>query len=84
METPYDFLTVGIFAGLVVLFLQRSVDEPPPGDRLWHYLLAGVGCAIANWLGNEGYTLAAIAALLVTLAFIFYVLKPFPNFPPRR
>ena len=27
METPYDWITVGIFAGLVVLFMQRSTSD---------------------------------------------------------
>jgi hypothetical protein len=27
METPYDWVTVGIFAGLVVLFMQRSTSD---------------------------------------------------------
>ena len=27
METPYDWITVAIFAGLVVLFMQRSTSD---------------------------------------------------------
>lgn len=80
MKTIFDLLTVGIFAGLIVLFLQRSVDQPedqPYSDHLWQYLVAGAGCAVANWLGNEGYPLAAVALIVGILAFIFYVLKPF-------
>ena len=33
METVYDWVTVAIFAGLIVLFLQRSVG--PERDQLW-------------------------------------------------
>lgn len=29
MQTPYDWITVAIFAGIVVLFLQRSVRAAP-------------------------------------------------------
>lgn len=82
MKTIFDLLTVGMFAGLIVLFLQRSVDQPedqPYADHLWQYLVAGAGCATANWLGNEGYTLPAVAVIVAILAFIFYVLKPFGN-----
>lgn len=80
MKTIFDLLTVGIFAGLIVLFLQRSVDQPedvPYSDHLWQYLAAGAGCALANYLGNEGYSLAAVGLIVAILAFIVYVLKPF-------
>lgn len=92
MSTVFDFLTMGIFAGLIVLFLKRSVgddaalpqgDEPAPDDHLWQYLVAAVGCAVANYVGNEGYPLPAVALIGATLAFIAYILRPFPNFPPR-
>jgi len=42
METVYDWITIGIFAGLVVLFLQRSM-EGQHEDSLFHYLVAGSG-----------------------------------------
>lgn len=83
MTTIYDFLTIAIFAGLIVLFLQRSVGDVPPGDHLWQYLVAAVGCAVANYLGNEGYPVFAVAMIVAVLAFIVYVLKPLPNFPRR-
>ena len=78
METVYDWLAVAVFAFLVILFLHRSVDVDEPRDHLWQYLLAGVGCALTNWLGNEGLDLLGVAALLTTLAYIFYALRPFP------
>ena len=78
METVYDWLTVAVFAFLVILFLHRSVDVDEPRDHLWQYLLAGAGCAFTNWLGNEGMDLLAVGALLATLAYIFYALRPFP------
>ena len=84
MKTIFDLLTVGIFAGLIVLFLQRSVDHPedtPYPDHLWQYLVAGTGCAGANYLGNEGYPLLAVMLIVAILAFIFYVLRPFGNRP---
>ena len=75
MRTVYDWVTVAMFAGLVVLFLQRSSKEEP-SDRLWQYFPPAIGCAFANYLGNEGHDIAAVATLAVTLAYIFYVLKP--------
>ncbi len=78
METVYDWVTLGIFAGLIVLFLERSMKpQTERNDSLLLYLTAGVGCAGANYLGNEGYHLVAIALIVATLAFVFYFLKPF-------
>ncbi len=67
-----------VFAGLVVLFLQRSQGEAR--DQLWQYLVAAVGCAGTNYLGNEGYDIVAIALGGATLAFIFFVLRPLDGF----
>jgi len=78
MTTVYDWLTMIVFAGLVVLFLQRSQGEAR--DQLWQYLVAAVGCAGTNYLGNTGYHLVAIAAGVATLAFIMAVLRPLDGF----
>ena len=84
METIYDWTTIIVFAGLIVLFLQRS--QGVPRDHLWQYLVAAIGCAATNFLGNEAiknestvYHLAAVALGLSTLAFIWFILKPFTN-----
>ncbi len=84
MSSVYDWVTVSIFAGLIVLYLQRSEAEKPT-DSLWQYLGASVGCAVANYLGNEGHHLFAVALIVVTLGYVLFVLKPFklPG-PPRR
>jgi len=82
VETPYDWITILVFAGLIVLFLQRSQGEAR--DHLWQYLVAAVGCAATNYLGNEAiklddasYHYAAIGLGVATLAFIWIVLQPF-------
>ena len=89
MQTIYDWLTVAIFAGLIVLFLQRSAGEGEPRDSIWQYLGAAVGCAVVNYVGNDdkghvsdalgasGHHLLAVAMLIGVLAYIWYVLKPF-------
>lgn len=82
MKTIYDWITVGIFAGLIVLFLQRSVDPAPVRDSMWQYLAASVGCAVANWLGNHGHDLAAIMVIAMVLAYVWYALKPLSK-PPE-
>jgi hypothetical protein len=84
METPYDWSTVIVFAGLIVLFLQRS--QGVARDHLWQYLTAALGCAATNYVGNEAikldnttYHLGAIVLGLATLAFIWFVLRPFQD-----
>lgn len=76
METVYDWVTVGVFVGLAVLFLQRS-SEAEPRDKIYHYLPPALGCAISNYLGNEGYMVPAILLVVGVMAYIYYILKPF-------
>ncbi|MFM6854350.1 MAG: XrtV sorting system accessory protein [Sphingopyxis sp.] len=74
METIYDWVTMIVFAALVVLFLQRStLDEPV--DTIWHYLPPSVACAAANFAGNEGYGVVAFALLIGVGAYGIFVLK---------
>lgn len=93
METVYDWLTVMIFAGLIVLFLQRSTGDAEPRDSIWQYLAASVACAVANYVGNDkngaiseaisdtGRHLLAVAIIVGVLIYIYYVLKPFERAP---
>jgi len=83
MNTVYDFVTMALFAGLIVLFLQRSTgaqDDPHP---MWEYLVAAVGCAVTNFVGNAGHDVIAILFLLMTIGFTVVILQPVP-LPPRR
>jgi hypothetical protein len=78
METIYDWVSLAIFAGLIVLFLQRSTSEHSDKDAsLLYYLGAGIGCAVANYFGNHDQPVIAVALLVATVAFIIYYLKPF-------
>ena len=78
MDSIYDWVSLAIFAGLIVLFLQRATSERAEKDvSLLYYLAAGVGCAVANYLGNHGQNVAAIALLVATVGFILYFIKPF-------
>lgn len=75
METIYDWMALIAFAGLIVLFLQRSsMDEPP--DTVWHYLPPAIGCALSNYLGNEGMGAFAVLTLGGVAAYVWFVLKP--------
>jgi hypothetical protein len=75
METIYDWLSVAVFAGLALLFLQRSMEEQQV-DTIWHYLPPAIGCALSDWLGNEGYAIPAILVLAASIGYILYVLRP--------
>jgi hypothetical protein len=84
VETVYDWVTVAIFAGLVVLFVQRSTSEEEPSsdhDSLLFYLAAGLGCAVANYVGNKGLHLLAVPLIAATIFFILYYLRPFKFWP---
>lgn len=90
METVYDWITVAIFGGLVVLFLHRSVQPGEPQDTILHYLPPSVGCALANWVGNpkpDGMGSGELSFLIVAavLLYVALVLKPFGlKFPPSK
>ena len=75
METAYDWVTVAIFAGLITLFLQRSAMADPV-DSIYHYLPPAVGCAVANYFGNQGDNAVAIVIILAVLGYIWLVLRP--------
>lgn len=83
MKTIYDLLTMAIFAGLVVLFLQRSTAAEPR-DHMYQYAPPAIGCAVANYVGNQAVERSnnvlaglAIGIILAVIAYILYVLKPF-------
>lgn len=83
MKTIYDLLTMAIFAGLVVLFLQRST-APEPRDHMYQYAPPAIGCAVANYIGNQAVSrsdtmlgVIAVVIMLAVVGYILYVLKPF-------
>lgn len=84
MQTIYDWVTVAIFAGLIVIFLQRSVGDGEPQDSILSYLPPSIGCAVANYFGNEGlendnvaYQVLAALGIVAVLVYTYYVIRPF-------
>jgi hypothetical protein len=67
MQTAYDWVTMLIFAALVTLFLARSSREAGAEDRILPYLAASALCAVANWLGNRGDDVLALAVIAAAL-----------------
>lgn len=83
MQTPYDWVTIAIFAGLIVIFLQRSQEDSAVRDTMISYLPAALGCAVANYLGNEEYHIFAVITIALVLAYIALVIKPYEFFKRR-
>jgi len=79
MVTVFDWVTVGMFAALVVLFLQRSVSPGPAKDSMLQYIPPAIGCALANYLGNNDQELLAVAIIAAVVVYTFLVLKPFSH-----
>lgn len=77
MQTIYDWASMAVFAGLIVLFLQRSMAPGEPQDHILHYLPPALGCAFANYVGNSGQGVLAGIILLAVLGYILHILKPF-------
>lgn len=76
METVWDWITVAMFAALVIVFLQRSVGERPANDRVVNYLPPALGCAAANYFGNAGDPIIAAMLIAAVLAYTWYVIRP--------
>ncbi len=76
MQTVYDWVTVAFFAGLIVLFLQRSMGDGPPRDSMLHYVAPAIGCAVTNYLGNNGEHIFAVLILAASAIYAFYFLRP--------
>jgi hypothetical protein len=77
MNTIYDWVTMVIFGGLVVLFLQRSTNASHPSDKIYHYLPPALGCAAANYLGNNNQGVAALALVILVVGYVLFFMKPF-------
>lgn len=80
MSTIYDWISVAIFAAIVVIFMQRSIGPRPDWDRMVNYLPPSLGCALGNYLGNEGYDLVAVAVLVLVVVYIVKVIRPGAKF----
>ena len=78
MSTIYDWVSLAIFAAIIVLFLHRATSDKAEDDvSLFYYLVPAVGCALGDYLGNHGQGMLAVLLLLAAVAFIIFYLKPF-------
>ncbi len=81
MKTIFDIISVVLFAGLAILYLQRSAAAEPDPIPLWRYGAAAIGCAAADIIGNNGYDLPAYAGFVFVVVFALMMLKPFQQTP---
>lgn len=68
METIFDFVTVGIFIGIVILYFQYSKKED---QNILMYIWPSIGCATANYFGNKGFDIAGWSFIGVTLICVY-------------
>ena len=82
MSSIYDLVTMVLFAGLAVLFLQRSTAQEPQ-DHMWQYAPPAIGLMVANQVGNHlpGFELLAWLIIISAVVYVIYVLKPFKQTP---
>lgn len=61
MATVFDIATVTCFVGLAIAFWQFTDREI---RTLLHFILAGIVFAVANQVGNGGWTMLAVILIL--------------------
>ena len=83
METIFDWISVALFSGIIVLFIHRATSgaDDDPDQPIIPYLVGGVGCAVGNYFGNQGMLPLAILVLGATILYILYYLRPIPGWP---
>ena len=82
MKTPFDLISVILFAGLAILFLQRSTSPERDDVAVWRYGAAAVGCAVGDYLGNQGKIYIAAALFVAVVAFSVLMLNILPKSKP--
>lgn len=76
MNSLFDWISVGLFSAIAILFLSRSARPGGAPDHMITYLPPALGCAAGNQFGNHGYPLIGAFILVATLAYLLFVLKP--------
>jgi hypothetical protein len=83
MIAVVNLTTMAMFAGLVVMFLRRSLDgkdwtvagEQP--DSLVDYIAASIGLACASWINARGSVFLATLVLALVCIYVALALRPF-------
>jgi hypothetical protein len=72
MITPFDFLTIACFCGLVAMFFLWTERD---ARTLMHMIISGIAFAIANQVGNNGLTLFALVLIAAGAGYALLVVK---------
>ncbi len=81
MKSPFDLVSIIMFAGIAILFLQRSASRERDPIAVWKYGIAAIGCAVGDVMGNSGLPIPAILVFVADLIFGVVILKPFLRSP---
>ncbi len=72
MSTFFDFLTVACFVCVAMAFFMLTERD---SRTLLLLLVSGIAFAIANQLGNAGWTVLALALVVAGMAYAGFVIK---------
>lgn len=81
MSTIFDFVTVAIFLGLVVMYFKYEKSED---QDILAYIWPSLGCAMANYFGNKGFEIAGWAFIGLTLLYTYQFIFRTRGAPDRR
>jgi hypothetical protein len=72
MATLFDYVTVACFLGMAGAFFILTAREP---RTLLHLLVVGATFAIANQVGNAGYTVLGVALIIAGIAYAAMIIR---------
>jgi hypothetical protein len=75
MFTIFDFFSLALLLASMGLFVKRYMTQDPP---VYPYLIIASTCLVANWLGEAGGGIFAMA-LLIAASFSFLGCLLYPS-----
>ena len=72
MATLFDYVTVACFLGMAGAFFILTAREP---RTLLHLLVVGAAFAIANQVGNAGYTVLGLVLIIAAIAYAAMIIR---------
>jgi hypothetical protein len=72
MATIFDYVTVACFLGMAGAFFILTAREP---RTLLHLLVVGAAFAIANQVGNAGYTVLGVVLIIAGIAYAAMIIR---------
>ena len=72
MATLFDYVTVACFLGMAGAFFMLTTREP---RTLLHLLVVGAAFAVANQVGNAGYTVLAVILIITGIVYAAMIIR---------